>query len=498
VIRPPVRLWSYISVYVVLASFLILAHGPLLTLPFYWDEIGQFIPASLDLFRTGSWIPHSTTPNVHPPGVMLWLAAFWSVFGYSIEATRIAMLLTAALGAVAVFLLAIELGRGSAGTPAFTALVLFCISPLFFAQSMLAQLDMPAMSFSAIALVLFLQRRIRASALACLPLVLTKETGIIVPALFAGLLLYEHRGKAEMREALWFSIPLLALLSWLWVLHYKTGSWFGNQAFVAYNLRYPLDPMRFLLALARRLYYIFIGSGHVIGTLAVCRAVGRMPLFSERAWRIAGLFVAAHVLLFSLIGGAVLERYLLPALPVVYIAFAISFQALHRRTRRLATAALMACLAVSNFMNPVYSFPFENNLAFVSFVQLERDAAEAIEPRRGLVATAFPVADALRNPDFGFVNTARQVAAIGDFSPPEIEKLKRISPDLVVVYDRAWDPLDLLTRPSIRTFLTARYGYLPQMTADEIAAALSMRRVGHWQRRGLRMDLLERETARRE
>src|SRR5436309_2545218 len=107
--RPPVRLRSYILAFASIAGFLVLAHGPLLRLPFYWDEIGQFVPASLDLLHRGAWIPVSTVPNVHPPGVMAWLAAFWSVFGYSIAGTRVAMLLVAALGALFTFLLAIEL-----------------------------------------------------------------------------------------------------------------------------------------------------------------------------------------------------------------------------------------------------------------------------------------------------------------------------------------------------------------------------------------------------
>ena len=96
-----------------IAAFLILAHGSLLPLPFYWDETGQFVPASLDILRTGAWIPVSTIPNVHPPGVMAYLALVWSIFGYSIPATRIAMLLIAAFGALVTFLLANRTGRGA-------------------------------------------------------------------------------------------------------------------------------------------------------------------------------------------------------------------------------------------------------------------------------------------------------------------------------------------------------------------------------------------------
>jgi hypothetical protein len=496
-LRPPVRLRSYALVFGLIASFLILIHGSLLGLPFYWDEIGQFIPASLDLFHggflSGAWIPVSTIPNAHPPGVMAYLAAVWSIFGYSIPATRISMLVVAAFGALFTFLLGIELGRGATGTPAFAALAMLCVSPLFFAQSMLAQLDVPAMCLSILALLLFLQDRFRAAALACVALVLVKETGVAVPALCGCWLLIERWKRPGMREAFWFVLPLPVLLIWLAALHNVTGHWFGNAAFTEYNLWEPLRPSRFIFAVARRLYYLFAGSGHFIGTIALVWAWRRMPLLRERPWRIAAAFVAVNVLVVSALGGAVLERYLLPVLPVIYIAFAISLQALMPQTRLLALAGLLMCLIAANFVNPLYPFPFENNLAFVSFVRLEQTAAAAVELRGGgVVATAFPMANALRNPAFGYVNMPVNVNEIADFTAPEIEKLKLQRPDMVVAFNREWDPLHLLERPAVRSFLESQYGYRPELSADEIARALSMRVARRWTRRGLTMQLLTR------
>ena len=493
--RPPVRLRSCILAFGSIAAFLTLAHGPLLRMPFYWDEMGQFVPAALDLLQRGAWIPVSTVPNVHPPGVMAWLAAFWSVFGYSIAATRVAMLLIAAVSALFTFLLAIELARGSTGTPAFAALAILFVSPLFFAQSMLAQLDMPAMCFSLLALLLFLQGRFRASAIACAILVLVKETGAIVPALFGCWLLFERAAQRERAQSLWFLLPLPGLLIWLAMLHHATGYWFGNAAFAAYNLDEPLRPVRILLALSRRLYYLFIASGHFVGTIALIWALRRMPLLRDRPWRIAASFVLAHVLVVSLLGGAVLERYLLPALPVVYIAFAISLRALRPRARQLTFAGLVACLVGANFTNPVYPFPFENNLAYVSFVSLGERAAAAVERRgAGLVAATFPMADALRNPAFGYVQSGRSVIEVADFSPAEVEKLKIVAPDMIVISQRTWDPLGFLASPTVRNFLARNYGYKPELSPDQIAAALSMRLAASWKSRGLTMDLLTAGT----
>ncbi len=137
-----VRPSSYAFFLAIAALVVFITHVSLCRVPFYWDELGQFVPASLDLYQLGRWIPVTTIPNIHPPGLMAYLAAFWHVTGYSIVATRLAMLLLASCGAFFTFLLAIVLARGTSGFPAFTALMLLCLSPLFFAQAMMVQLDM--------------------------------------------------------------------------------------------------------------------------------------------------------------------------------------------------------------------------------------------------------------------------------------------------------------------------------------------------------------------
>jgi hypothetical protein len=484
--RLRVSFGSYALLYLLLASFLLAAHAPLLNLPYYWDEAGQFIPAALDIFQHGAWIPRSAIPNVHPPGLMAWVAAVWTIFGYSIPATRVAMLLLAAAGAAIAFLLSIELSRGSTGAPAFTAIALLSVSPLFFSQSMLAQLDMPAMCFTCLALLLFLQNRFRDSAIACAVLVLVKETGMVAPALFGCWLMAERRVKI----ALWYLLPVPCLVLWLIALHHATGHWFGNSEFAQYNVVETLNPVRFLLALGRRVYYLFISSGHIIGTVAVIYAFGRMPLLRDRPWRIAASLVAAQVLMVSLLGGAVLERYLLPVLPIVYAAFAVSTRSLARISRVAVTVAMLACLVAALFVDPPYPFPLENNLVFVSFVGLEQAAAASVERQDGVIATAFPMSNALRHPEFGFVGRQLRVREMADFRPEDVMQLRANMPAAVIVFDPVHDPFGLLNASWIRELMTRYYGYQPRMTPDEIAAALSMNVSRQWKSRGMTMSLL--------
>ncbi|HEY7212859.1 MAG TPA: hypothetical protein VH477_21455, partial [Bryobacteraceae bacterium] len=75
-------------IFAVSSALLVALHIHLLALPFYWDEVGQFIPTALDLLRSGAWVAHSTIPNVHPPGVEAYLVVWYKLFGFSIPITR--------------------------------------------------------------------------------------------------------------------------------------------------------------------------------------------------------------------------------------------------------------------------------------------------------------------------------------------------------------------------------------------------------------------------
>jgi hypothetical protein len=389
------------------------------------------------------------------------------------------------------FLLAIDLSRGSPGAPAIIAPVLLCISPLFFAQSMLAQLDMPAMGATSLALLLFLQNRFRASAIACVVLVLIKETGIAAPVVFGAWLIYEKR----YREATWFSLPFVALVAWLAYLKLGSGHLLGNTGFTQYNLFYPLHPARLTFALLRRFYYLFIGSGHFFGTAALIVALRTMPLFQSRAWRVAASFAAFQVLLVSALGGAVLERYLLPVMPILYTAFALALRALLDKPRRVAFGGLVACLLAANFINPIYPFPFENNLSFVNFTQLQTEAANAAFFTPGVIATTFPMTDAFRHPELGYVEKPRHVVKLEDFTEASIAPLAEHRPDVLIVYSTEWDPLHLLESPPVQWLMRGAYGYHPPLSAGRIGEMLSMRVVHTWRRQGLEMSLLVRSAS---
>jgi hypothetical protein len=93
-------------VFAVIFIVIFLLHAPLLQLPYFWDEAGYYVPAARDILLGGSFIPHSTPSNAHPPLVMAWVALWWKCVGYAPLVTRSAMLMVAAFSLLGVFRLA--------------------------------------------------------------------------------------------------------------------------------------------------------------------------------------------------------------------------------------------------------------------------------------------------------------------------------------------------------------------------------------------------------
>ncbi len=459
----------------------VLLHLPYLSLPLFWDEMGQFVPAALDLYREGRWVPHSTTPNVHPPGLMAYLAVVWSLFGYSIPATRAAMLVVAGITVFLTWRLARRLCAGLSGSPAWIATGLLIVSPLFYTQALLAQLDLPAAMLTLWALVEFLEERPRRSALVSVLLVLIKETGVAV-ALVLGAWLWR---EGRRREALWFLLPAAALVGWLAVLTAATGHWSGNPEFARYNVAYPLHPVRLALALLRRAFYLFVDQFHFLGWIAIWRAWRGGGLYRERAWGVMEALAVVHTLTVTVLGGATLERYLLPVLPLMYIAMAAGWAVYSQRARRLNLAAALGGLVVCLFWTRPLPSPLENNLAMVDFIRLGQQTAAYLEEHAAgrRVVTAWPLSEALRSADFGYVRRGLQVREIPDFSLQTLVGRKWEDADILVLYRRDWNPGPLFEwLPALQRFRERFYGFGGEISPEEAAQRLKWEVAASWRR----------------
>jgi hypothetical protein len=161
---------------------LMLLHAPLLRLPYFWDEAGYYVPAARDLFLTGALIPHIDAVECASSAGDGMAGAGLARFGYSTLVTRTAMLALSAFSLLGLF----RLSRIAANLPvAWATTALVAVYPVYFTQSSMAQVDLPAAGFTFWALAAYVEDRPWKQVLWFSLAALAKETAILAPlALF--------------------------------------------------------------------------------------------------------------------------------------------------------------------------------------------------------------------------------------------------------------------------------------------------------------------------
>ena len=437
----PLPLWM---VYPVIFTALYLTHLTLLSLPYYWDEAGYYIPAAWDFFRTGSLIPITTLTNAHPPLPSIYLALCWKLSGFYPEVTRESVLMVAALGLLAVWRLAMRL----LGVPAvaFWTVVLTGLYPIWFAQSTLAHADIFAAACTLWGLVYALPPKDRewdpknwVAALWFAAAALCKETAIAVPLTLVAVNLAEglrDRSPARFRlwrQAAWLASSVLPLAGWYAWYYSRTGLLFGNPEFVRYNAVATLDPLRIAAAFLHRLLHLTAHMNLFVPVLTALAAllldprpgVGgkQRPSIGASARRRIFLLLLVNALLFSVLGGALLTRYLLPMYPLVLL---LAVTAFYRRVPYWHGLALFSAAAflLGLFINPPYGFAPEDNLAYAHVVRMHQEGIAQLSRRYpgATVLTAWPMSDELTRPELGYVNQPWEVCRIEDFSAAQIAR----------------------------------------------------------------------------
>ncbi|MBT9333047.1 glycosyltransferase family 39 protein [Acidipila sp. 4G-K13] len=437
----------------------LVAHLSLLRLPYYWDEAGYYIPAAWDFFRTGSLIPFSTLSNAHPPLPSLCLALAWKLFSFSPLVTRTTMCLVSAVALTAVWKLALTVtGRQSV---AAVTVALTAIYPVFFAQSSLAHADMFATAATLWALAFLLQRKLWPAALCFALAALAKETAIVTPLALAlwqlRLALRSPQKREPLRAAALLCLPVIPLALWYFYHWHRTGYIFGNPEFLRYNATQTLTPLRVLLAFAHRVMHVTLHMNLFVPVLLTLGCMLLPPAteddgterrrisFEDQA--IFYVVILANLLLFSVLGGALLTRYLLPLYPLVLLLCVNTF---HRRLRDWSALVALstAGFIIGLFVNPPYRFAPEDNLEYVTVIRLQQKAiAQILAHYPGAtVLTAWPATDELQKPELGYVSRPVPVTAIDNFSLPQIHRAASLDQPYTVglIFSTKYDPPRLL------------------------------------------------------
>ena len=452
----------------------ILLHISLLRLPYFWDEAGYYIPAARDVLLTGSLIPSSTLSNAHPPLVMAWLALWWKIFGFHPITTRIAMLAIASFAAVGLFRLAVQVANWRVGV---AAVVCTAFYPVFFAQSSLAHLDMAAAGFTLWGLSYYLRDRVVQTAVFFSLAALCKETAILAPL---ALIFWELVGFAwkwrsgdhkfwlfspSVCRIIWLMLPVIPLAAWFGWHYHRTGFVFGNPEFFQYNLGGTLHPARFFAALAIRVWQLLGYMNMFVLVAATWLAMGRPPLKVEgkaaangsngggaiERGRIAVpvqlvfvVLILAYAVAVSVLGGAVLARYLLPVYPLIIL---MGVSTIWRRIPwwQAFLGVVCAAFVLALVTDPPYRAAPEDNLGWAKFVRIHQQAAQVIETRfaSGPILTAWPASDELSKPFLGYVSKPVPVMRVENFSAQQMLAVRNtpLSYEAALVFSTKYEPL---------------------------------------------------------
>ncbi len=439
-----------------------LSHLTLLRLPYFWDEGGYYIPAAWDFFRTGTLIPVTTATNAHPPLPSILLAGWWHLSGFVPSGTRTFVCMVAAAALLAVY----RMARNLIGTPAAIATTLLTgLYPIWFAQSTLAHADIFAAAFTLWGLSFYFEgldassraprTALWAAAMFSLA-ALSKETAIVTPAALAvweAFLLIRDRSESQrLREhAQWVAAlfaPVLPLAAWYGYHYHRTGFVFGNPEYLRYNATANLDAHRIALCLYHRFLHLTMHMNLFVPTTCAVAAL-LMPAIATRTRLSRPVLSAIAVILlanwmaFSVLGGALLTRYLLPMYPLILLVCVAVWQRHFHGWYWLAALSTAAFLA-GIWVNPPYAFAPEDNLTYRDMIVLHQRAVSMIAQKwpQATVLTAWPAVSELERPELGYTKVPIKAVSIPNFTREQIEKAGTDpgAYDTALLFSTKWAP----------------------------------------------------------
>ncbi len=457
------RFYSLLSpLYFLLFAAVAVGHATLLRLPYFWDEGGYYIPAALDFYQHGWLIPHFT--NAHPPLPNVLIGGLWHLVGVHILATRLLVCAFAAAGLLGVFRLVERLLDAEAAV-AVTALT--AVYPIWFAQSSLAHADIFAAAFTLGALAIYLPEDGRGAgqkiwvagwfSLA----VLSKETAVVWPAALGAMELVKlarRRGDWGWLGALAF--PVVPLAGWYLYHWHGTGFMFGNPEFLRYNATANLTVGHVWQAVRYRFLHLFWQRDIWLPIVfaGACLFLPRRDAvrgLTSGTLRTIGLLVAANWAFFSVLGGALLTRYLLPVYPLLLLV-CVDVWRTRSRWWPVFWVVTVAAFVSAWWVNPPTSFAPEDNLTYRNMIVVHQEAIDYVAAHypHATVLTAWPVAADVFRPELGYVTRPMKAFSIEDFSRGEIEKAAQEPGE----YDTAIVFTTHYTTPSFRRWLLAHPG----------------------------------------
>lgn len=414
-----------LAVFAISLALLFLLRGEVLQTPYFWDEVGYYIPNAVSMYRNNLYpIPDTAVPQSYPPLQPLTIVFGWWIFGFSIAATRITVFLTTAAVLTVTYLLG-ERVTGSRAAGASAAALTLAL-PVFLGQTGFAQPEMLLALFTTAATLWLFERRMVPHAIAVACLLMTKWTAIVSLPVFGLYLLATARTWREgLLRQLWYAPALGALAAWLGFFYAKTGTLTSTDSYYArVNLWDNLNAEALVFRWAVRveqlaetdLAYLVTGPILVAGAIWLARRSRERAAADSWLSRpdfaiyavLAGQCLA--YLAFLTISGFLLPRYFVPVWPLFTVMGAAAIyrlMPLPLATGYTAAAALLMHLCWYGWFPPFHPALLDARPEYMRMIDTHVAASRYLEERYpdARVAAPWPVVDELSKPYLGYVSS---------------------------------------------------------------------------------------------
>jgi hypothetical protein len=302
-------------------------------------------------------------------------------------------------------------------------------------------------------------------------------------------------------------LPAIPLALWYAYHYFRTGYVFGNPEFFRYNVQGTLHPLRILIAALLRFWQAAGYMGLYVLTIACDLAMRLAPKHDAAGEkpRIAPAtqFTFLAIAIFyggalSIIGGAVLARYMLPVVPLVIL---VCVSTIWRRLRFCKPVLAVAALAfvAALFVNPPYGFAPEDNLAYRDYIRLHQQAETFLLTRHpnARVLTAWPASGELTQPFLGYVEhplPVDHVVQIEDFTAGHLLPAAYEQVDVALIFSTKYQPPpNLFDRWQLwQEWKTRYFGFHHDVNPEAAADLLGGKLVYVEHRRGQWVGIIER------
>ena len=412
---------------------------PVLSLPYYWDELIFNIPNAISLAES-NFNPFAVPTLNHTFLLHLIIALLFKITNYSISFAHALNFILAGIAMFFTYKVGEKIQNKRLG---IIASILLFFTPLFFSQSGLLHHAIALTAFTMMTLYFFMNNNKTLTIISASILALTQETGILVTVgIIIDLIIEKGFNKRTIKQSLIYAIPAYLLVLWV-LLNIFLQGWFLSP--IAVGAASNISPLGWLFVFIKILKVIFFDNYRWIITTITLLILAKNNLKLNKKivtsliisiifiillnftgplssiinnsgyfkhgkeyidllkafsllfgiWlflvitsfknikedikenKLLYIILSITLIFFSFFHGT--ERYVLPAMPIyLLLTFKIINKSLNKKTYIIA--AVMVVLFITLY-SPVKGFNggMENNMEYSEFVKAHLDASSYIE-----------------------------------------------------------------------------------------------------------------------